>query len=303
MVLYRVLHSLAVRLQRLSRNPFVEWLEKLGSETTIAIPNTSRLDALNDFLLVQCNSSTPRIASIRDLQGHTGTHLVVIGQPKARYRSFLQTCFFQKVDVLLWAALADRAEHWWSGLEIDSRAWHIRTWRSLTQQDLFGRYGYSYRSIPVKIKHQGTIQLNRGVDVSKLEEQFSQLNHTNLDSSCSNSTLNELNTHYCVSFDGNFQIRVSINSDFLVLINKQARVVAAKELTAHTKVVLFEGMNRDELFAQKAGLLEETRANCQYRTLLVAWRELVKEWVQEFDYPSISDQIYRDSGGHWFLKG
>jgi hypothetical protein len=296
LILHRVLHSLAVRLQKLSRNPFVEWLEKLGSETTIAIADTSRLDALNDFLLARGNSSVPKIATISDLQGQAGTHLVVIGQPKARYRSFLQTCFFQKVDVLLWAALADGAEHWWSGLEIDSRAWHIRTWRSLTQQEVFGRYGYSYRPIPVEIEHQDTTQLNRGVDVSKLEEQFSQLSYASLDSGRSNSTSNELDTHYCVTFEGNFQIRVSVSSEFLVLIKQQAQVVSVKELAVGTKVVLFEGMNRDELFEQKAGLLEETRTNWQYRTLLDAWRELVKQRTQQFDYLSISRQIYYESG-------
>jgi hypothetical protein len=296
LVLYRVLHSLAVRLQKLSRNPFVEWLEKLGSDTTIAIADISRLSALNDFLLARGNSSVPRITTIRDLQGQAGTHLVVIGQTKARYRSFLQTCFFQKVDVLLWAALADGAEHLWSGLEIDSRAWHIRTWRSLTQQEVFGRYGYSYRPIPVEIEHQGTTQLNRGVDISRLEEQFSQLSQTSLDSGFSNSNSNELNTHYYVAFEGNFQIRVSTNSEFLVLIRRQAQVVSVRELVVDIKVVLFEGMNRDELFAQKAGLLEETRANWQYRTLLGAWRELVKERVQKLNNLSISRQIYRESG-------
>lgn len=296
LVLYRILQSLSMRFQKLSRNPFVEWLERLGSKTTIAIADTSRLDALKDFLLARCTTSAPRILTIRDLQGQVGTHLVVIGQPKACHRSLLQTCFFQKVDVLLWTALADRAEHWWSGLEIDPRAWHNRTWRSLTQQEFFGRYDYSYRPRPVEVEHEGTARLNRGVDISRLEEQFSQLSHSSLDSGFSSSTSNGLNTHYCVTFGHNFQIRVSVNSEFLVLIRKQAQVVSVKELAAGTRVVLFEGMNRDELFAQKAGLLEETRANWLYRSLLDAWRELVKEKVNRLGYLSISRQIHRESG-------
>lgn len=296
LVLYRVLQSLSMRFQKLSRNPFVEWLERLGSETTIAIANTSRLDALKDFLLARCTTSAPKILTISDLQGQAGTHLVVIGQPKASHRSLLQTCFFQRVDVLLWAVLADRAEHWWSGLEIDSRAWHNRTWRSLTQQEFFGRYDYSYRPRTVEVEYEGIARLNRGIDISRLEEQFSQLTHFSLDCGFSSSTSNGLNTHYSVTFDRNFQIRVSVNSEFLVLIRKQSQVVSVKELTAGTKVVLFEGMNRDELFAQKAGLLEETRANWLYRLLLDAWRELVKKRVQQLSYLSISRQIYRETG-------
>jgi hypothetical protein len=296
LVLYRVLQSLAVRFQKLSRNPFVEWLERMGSETTIAIADISRLDALKDFLLARCNTSVPRIVAISDLTGQMGTHLVVVGQPKARHRSLLQTCLFQKVDVLLWTVLAHRAEHWWSSLEIDPRAWHIKTWRSLTQEEFFGRYAYSYRPTSVEIDHENTTKLNRGVDVSKLEEQFSQLGPSSLDSGFNSSTSNELNTHYCVTFEGNFQIRVAVNSEFLVLFKKQAQVVSVRELIVGTKIVLFEGMNRDELFAQKAGLLEETRAKWQYRTLLDAWRELVKQRTQQLDYLSISRQIYRESG-------
>lgn len=296
LALYRILQSLSMRFQKLSRNPFVEWLEKFDSRTTIAIADTTRLDALKDFLIAQCNTSAPKVFTLKDLQGQIGTHLVVIGQPKACHRSLLQTCFFQKVDVLLWAVLAERAEHWWSGLEIDSRAWHNRTWQSLTQQEFFGRYDYSYQPIPVRIEHEGTIRLHRGVDVSRLEEQFSQLNHSSLDSGFSSSTSNGLNAHYCVRFEHNLQIRVSVNSEFLVLARKQAQVISVKELVAGTKVVLFEGMNRDELFAQKAGLLEETRANWLYHSLLDAWRELVKKRVQRLSYLSISRQIYRETG-------
>jgi hypothetical protein len=68
-----------------------------------------------------------------------------------------------------------------------------------------------------------------------------------------------LESHYLVKFERGLKIRVAPGGEFLVLSGRQALVVAIRDIAAGTKVVLFDGMNRDELFAQKAGLLEDTK--------------------------------------------
>jgi hypothetical protein len=71
--------------------------------------------------------STPKILPISEVRGLGGEKLIVIGQPKACHRDILQTTLFSKIDVLLWSVLAERAERWWSNLEVDAREWHRKT--------------------------------------------------------------------------------------------------------------------------------------------------------------------------------
>lgn len=55
-------------------------------------------------------------------------------------------------------------------------------------------------------------------------------------------------------------------------------------------------MTRDELFAQKAGLLEDSKLNYLYRVQLDAWRELVKQQVKKLNVQSVCRQIFYDTG-------
>ena len=182
------------------------------------------------------------------------------------------------------------------GLEIDSRAWHTKTWRSLTGQELGGRYQYSHCPKQIQIVHSGKTKLHKSIDISKLEEKFGELSGTSLDSDLADSDPTQLNTHYLVELDNHFKIRVAPSSEFLVLLRGQVRVVSVQDITMGTVIVLFEGMNRDELFAQKAGLLEETRDNWLYRIQLDGWRTLVKQRTEQLAAWTVSRQISQSTG-------
>ncbi len=294
--LFRTLNSLTQRFQKLTQNPFLKLIESLNSHTTIAVTDIAHADALRKFLAERSYASQPKVLAINELRGQIGEKLVVVGQPKARHRDLIQTTFFRHVEVLLWAVFADRAKFWWSGLEIDSRIWHAKTWHSLTDQEFGGRYDYSHCSQPVQVVHSGKTRLRKSIDISKLEETLSEVGGTSLDSGLTSSDPIQLNTHYLVELNNPFKIRVSPNSEFLVLSRGQVRVVSVRDITAGTKVVLFEGMNRDELFAQKAGLLEESRDNWLYRVQLEGWRTLVKQCIEQLDAWTVSRQISRSTG-------
>lgn len=296
LVLYQILNSLIQRLQKLPSNPFIQAIKALEDNTTVAIADIARAEALEHFLSEHQNIAKLKITTISELRGQEGNKLVILGQPKARYRDLLQTTFFHEVDVLLWEVLAKRAETWWSGLEVDSRAWQAKTWRSLTDQEFGGRYDYSYQPKSVQFVHVGKTRLHRAVDLSKLEESFSKINGSSLDSSLDSAAASNLSSHYLVRFEGNLSIRVSPNSEFLVLLSNCTQTVSVKDIGIGTRVVLFEGMNRDELFAQKAGLLEETRDNWLYHVQLQGWRELVKQCLEQSSSWAVCRQIFRDTG-------
>lgn len=294
--LFWTLNSLAQRFQKLTQNPFLRSIESLDSNATIAVTDIAHADALRKFLAERLHASKPKVVAINELRGQSGEKLVILGQPKARHRDLIQTTFFYQIDVLLWAVLADRAETWWSGLEIDSRAWHAKTWRSLTAQEFGGRYDYSHCPKPIQVVHSGKTKLHKSIDISKLEERFGELSGTSLDSSLAGSDPTQLNTHYLVELDNHFKIRVSPSSEFLVLSKGQVRVVSVQDITTGTVIVLFEGMNRDELFAQKAGLLEETRDNWLYRVQLDGWRTVVRQCIEQLDAWTVSQKISRSTG-------
>ncbi|NEP01615.1 MAG: hypothetical protein F6K58_23755 [Symploca sp. SIO2E9] len=297
LTLYNLLNSLASRLQKLKVNPFMEIIQAADRKTVVAVENAERADALEKFLKERDNPcSDVQILPLSELRGLGGERLIVLGQPKACYRDLLQTTFFREIDVMLWSVLAARAERWWSNLEVDARKWHQKTWRSLTGKEEVGRYGYSPETTSVQVVNTGTAKLSKSIDLSKLEERFSSLSGTSLDSGLTSSILSSLESHYLVEFEQGLRIKVAPGSEFLVLSRKKVHVVAIKELTAGKKVVLFEGMNRDELFAQKAGLLEDTKINYLYRVQLDAWRELVKEKVKKSDLQTVCKQIFRDTG-------
>lgn len=295
-VLFRTLNSLIQRFQKLTQNPFLKSIESLDSDTTIAVTDVVHADALKKFLAERSQASRPKVVAINELRGQSGEKLIIIGQPKARYRDLIQTTFFHQVDVLLWAVLADRAESWWSGLEIDPRMWHAKTWRALTDQEFGGRYDYSHCPKPVQIVHSGKTKLHKSIDISKLEEKLSEIGETSLDSGLTGSDPMQLSSHYLVELDNRFKIRVSPNSEFLVLSRGQVRVVSVQDITAGTTIVLFEGLNRDELFAQKSGLLEESKDNWLYRVQLEGWRTVVKQRIEQLDAWTVSQQISRSTG-------
>jgi hypothetical protein len=296
LMLFTTLNSLIERFQKLTQNPFLRVIESLEGNMTIAVTDVAHADALRNFLAERSPTSIPKVLAINELQGQGGEKLVIIGQPKARHRDLIQTTFFRQVDVLLWATLADRAESWWSGLEIDSRAWHAKTWRSLTGQEFGGRYEYSNCPKQVKVVHSSKTKLYKSIDISKLEEKFGELSETSLDSALTGSAPLQLSAHYLVELDNYLNIRVSLDSEFLVLARGQVRVVSVQDIRMGTTVVLFEGMNRDELFDQKAGLLEETRDNWLYRVQLEGWRTLVKQRTEQLDIWTISQQVSRSTG-------
>lgn len=294
--LYQYLRSLTLRFQKLTQNPFLEMIEALGNETIVAVPDAKYVDALGKFLAERGDRSAPRVVAIHELRGQGGNRLVIIGQPKARHRSLLQTTFFQQVDVLLWSVLAERAEQWWSGLEVDSRTWHTKTWRSLTGQNFYGRYGYSNRPNPVEVIHVGKAKLFKRVDLTRLEERFGEMSDRGSDAGVSGLSSTPLDSHYWIEFEKKYSIRVSPNSEFLILAGNRAQVISVKDLSINTRVVLFEGMNRDELFAQKAGLVEESRENWLYQLQLDGWRAAVKQRVEQVNLGLVCRQIFQDTG-------
>jgi hypothetical protein len=294
--LHSLLLSLSLRLQKLNPNPFIEIVKDAHGETVIAVEDGERANALEKFLVGSTSfSSTPKVLSLSEIRGMAGEKLIVIGQPKACYRDILQTTFFRHIDVLLWSALSKRAERWWSNLEIDAREWHRKTWRVLTEDKEEGYYSFSPEYTSVQIVNAGKANLNKRINLSKLEESFSSLTVSSLNSGLTSYVANTLESHYLVEFERGLKIRVSPGSEFLVLLGKKAEVVSVREITPGTKVVLFDGMTRDELFAQKVGLLEDTKVNYLYRAQLDGWRELVKKQVKKLNLSTICQQIRRET--------
>ncbi|MDZ8241586.1 MAG: hypothetical protein RMZ69_31290 [Nostoc sp. ChiQUE01a] len=297
--MYNLLSSLALRLQKLNPNPFIEIIKASDGKTVIGVENSEIANALQEFLIGNTSSSVPKILPLSQIRGMGGEKLIVIGQPKACHRDILQTTFFRHIDVLLWSFLSERAERWWSNLEIDAREWHRKTWQRLTEnQDLgkeLGRYGFSPEYTSVQVVNTGKGTLSKSINLSKIEESFSNLSVSSLDSGLTNYISNNLDSHYLVEFEPGWKIRVAPGSDFLVLLSKKAQVVAVREITAGTNIVLFDGMTRDELFAQKAGLLEDTKVNYLYRVQLEGWRELVKKQVKNLKLATVCQQIRRNT--------
>lgn len=298
--LYNLLSSLALRLQKLNPNPFIEIIKASDGKTIIGVEDTEIANALQEFLIGNTSSSSvPQILPLSQIRGMGGEKLIVIGQPKACHRDILQTTFFRHIDVLLWSFLSERAERWWSNLEIDAREWHRKSWQRLTENQQLrkelGRYSFSAEYTSVQVVNTGKATLSKSINLSKLEESFSNLSVSSLDSVLTNYISNNLDSHYLVEFEHDWKIRVAPGSDFLVLLSKKAQVVSVREITAETKVVLFDGMTRDELFAQKAGLLEDTKVNYLYRVQLEGWRELVKKQVKKLKLADLCQQIRRDT--------
>lgn len=297
LTLYRLLYSLAMRLYNLNPNPFIKIIKSADVATIVAVENAEKANALEQFLTGGRSCySIPQILPISQIRGLGGEKLIVIGQPKACYRDILQTTFFSNIDVLLWSVLAERAERWWSNLEVDAREWHRKTWRKVTGKEEVGCYSFSPHQPAVKIIDAGKAKLSNRINLSMLEESFNALVGTGLDSGLNGSISRNLESYYLVEFERELKIRVAPGCDFLVLLGRQAQIVSVRELTARTKVVLFDGMNRDELFAQKAGLLEDTKVNYLYRLLLAGWRELVKQQVKKSDLQTVCRDISIDTG-------
>lgn len=295
--LHNLLSSLALRLQKLSSNPFIEIIKAADKETVVAVENAERANALEQFLIGSSQSSSmPQVLPLSQIRGLGGKSLIVIGQPKACHRDILQRTFFRKIDVLLWSVLADRGERWWSNLEVNAREWHCKTWLALTEKEEAGRYAFSPHPTSVQVVNTGKVKLFKSINLSRLEESFRDLSGTGLDSGLNEYISRNLESYYLVQFEQELKIRVAASSEFLVLSGKQARVVAVREIAAETKIVLFDGMNRDELFAQKAGLLEDTKINYLYRVQLDFWRELVKQQVKKTDLQTVCRLILRDTG-------
>ena len=293
--LHSLLSSLALRLQKLNPNPFIEIVKDAYGETVIAVEDGERANALEEFLVGNTSClSVPKVLPLSETRGMGGEKLIVIGQPRACYRDILQTTFFRHIDVLLWSVLSKRAERWWSNLEIDAREWHRKTWRVLTEDKEEGCYSFSPEYTSVQTVNVGKANLNKRINLSKLEESFSSLNVSSLDSGLTNYIPNTLESHYLVEFERGLKIRVAPGGEFLVLLGKKAQVVSVRETIPGTKVVLFDGMTRDELFAQKAGLLEDTKVNYLYRAQLDGWRELVKKQIKKSNLSTICQQIRRD---------
>lgn len=296
LTLSSLLNSLAKRMNKLNRNPFLELIQEAGKETIIAVEKANRANALEEFLKQRSNSfACPTVLPISELEGKGGQRLLIIGQPKARHRDLLQTTFFKNIDVVLWSVLAKHAEWWWSNLEVDAREWHSRTWMALTGKEQIGCYGYSPEYKSVQVINTGNAEFSRSINLSKLEESFSTLSETSLDSGLTNYSLRKLESHYLVEFEGGLKIRVVPNSEFLVLLRNQTQVVTVRELTAGTKVILFEGMTRNELFAQKAGLLDDTKVNLSYRALLAGWRNLVEQQIKNLGLETVSKRLGIDT--------
>lgn len=197
---------------------------------------------------------------------------------------------------MLWSVLAERAERWWSNLEVNARGWHRKTWLALTEKQEVGYYGYSPHQVSVQVVNTGRAKLAKSINLWKLEESFSNWTETNLDSDLTSSASSNLKSHYLIEFERGLKIRVALGCELLVILDKQAQPISIGELAAGTKVVLFDGMNRDELFAQKAGLLEDTKVNYLYRIKLQAWRELVKQQVKKLGVETVCKLIFQDTG-------
>ncbi|MGB3532401.1 MAG: hypothetical protein WBA13_02680 [Microcoleaceae cyanobacterium] len=295
--LYDILYSLIFRLQKIKINPFISRIESAVLHTVVAVHNAHQATALEQFLKEKkCLVSSIQILPMSQIRDLGGDKLIIIGQPKARYRDILQTTFFSEIDVLLWSVLAKRAERWWSNLEVDAREWHRKTWSILTEDKPIGCYGFSPHYSNVKIIHQGTVQVSKKISLFQLEERFNRLSGDSLNSALSSSAYQDLEEYYEVEFKEGWKIRVPSNSEFLMLLRKQTHLVIVNELVAETRVVLFDGMNREELFAEKAGLLDDTKVNYFYRIKLDVWREFVKQKVKQVGLEKLCRYIASETG-------
>ncbi|WP_156803770.1 hypothetical protein [Lyngbya sp. PCC 8106] len=292
--LYSVLSSLALRLRKIKHNPFISIVESANQNTTIGVTHAAQANALEYFLKSRKNYfSSFKVLPLSQIRGENlgGDKLIVLGQPKASNRDILQKTFFSEIDVLLWSVFAGQAERWWINLEVDTRKWNKKTWMALTEEKTVGCYGFSPQSSNVKVIPQGTVQLYKQINFFKLEERFCSLSQTSYDSELDSYNYQNLEEYYEVKFKEGWKIRVPPQSEFLTLLRGQVHIVAVNELSADIRVVLFDGMNRDALFAQKAGLLDDTTVNYVYRVQLNAWRELVKQRVKKLGMENICRDI------------
>jgi hypothetical protein len=295
--LYDILYSLICRLLKVNKNPFIQMIESADFNTTVAVNNAQQATALEQFLEdKKCLTSSLQILPMSQIRDLGGDKLIIIGQPKARYRDILQTTFFSEIDVLLWSVLAERAERWWSNLEVDAREWHRKTWSILTEDKPIGCYGFSPHYSNVKIIHQGTAQVSKKISLFQLEERFNRLSGDSLNSALSSSAYQDLDEYYEVEFKEGWKIRVPPHSKFLMLLRKKTYLVVVNDLVAGTRVVLFDGMNREELFAEKAGLLDDTKVNDIYRVKLDIWREFVKKKVKQVGLEKLCQYIASETG-------
>lgn len=295
--LREMLQTLAQILVSLNENPFLEAIARTEPETVVAIENAERAQALEEFLMASPSTQLiPQIVPIGQVKDLEGEKLIVVGQPKAFHRDLLQRSFFDKVEVLLWSALADDAEQWWSNLEIDARSWHRKTWLELTGKDQMVRYGYSEQPTSVQVLSMGKSAENKSLNISRIEERFNSLTGCNTDTEGINWILKNLEAHYLVELEQGHKIRVERDSEFLLLWRRQTRVVAAPDLRIGPKVVLCDGMNRDWFFAQKVGLLEDTKENFLYRAQLDSWRSSVRQEVERSGLSAVCQNLLRSTG-------
>lgn len=297
MRLQEMLQTLAKMLVTLNENPFLETIARTEPETVVAIENAERAQALEEFLMT-CRSTElmPQILPIGQIKDIGGEKLIVLGQPKAFHRDLLQRSFFHKVEVLLWSALGDDAEQWWSNLEVDARSWHRKTWLELTGKDQMVSYGYSEQPTWVQVVSVAKSTEKKSLNISRIEENFNSLTGLHADTEGINWILKDLEYHYLVELEQGPKIRVVRDSEFLLLWRRQTRVVTAPNLSIGAKVVLCDGMNRDWFFAQKVGLLEDTKENFLYRTQLDSWRSSVRQEVERFGLSAVCQNLLRSTG-------
>ncbi|MBC6476709.1 MAG: hypothetical protein GDA56_01805 [Hormoscilla sp. GM7CHS1pb] len=297
MRLQEMLQTLAKMLVTLNENPFLETIARTEPETVVAIENAERAQALEEFLMT-CRPTQliPQILPIGQIKDIGGEKLIVLGQPKAFHRDLLQRSFFHNVEVLLWSVLGDDAEQWWSNLEVDARSWHRKTWLELTGKDQIVSYGYSEQPTSVQVVSVAKSTEKKSLNISRIEENFNSLTGLHADSSGINWILKDLEYHYLVELEQGHKIRVVRDSEFLLLWRRQTRVVAAPDLRIGPKVVLCEGMNRDWLFAQKVGLLEDTKENFLYRAQLDSWRSSVRQEVERSGLSRVCQKLLWDTG-------
>src|SRR4028118_522473 len=138
--------------------------------------------------------------------------------------------------------------------------------------------------------------MSKRINLAKIEENFYFFVGTDFEAELNGDIARNLESHYLVKFERGLKIRVAPGCEFLVLSGRQALIVAIRDIAAGTKVVLLDGMNRNELFAQKAGLLEDTKVNCLYRGLLAGWRELVRQQVKNSDLQTVRRELSIDTG-------
>ncbi|MGK7899978.1 MAG: hypothetical protein AB4352_00935, partial [Hormoscilla sp.] len=295
--LQEMLQNLAQMLGNMNENPFLEIISRTEPETVVAIENAERAQALEEFLMAsRSRELMPQILPLGQIKDLGGSKLIVVGQPKVFHRDLLQRSFFDKVEVLLWSALAARADRWWSNLEVDARAWHRKTWLEITGKDQIVRYGYSEQPTSVQVVSNAKSTEYKSLNISRIEARFNSLTGLDEDTEGINWILKNLEDHYLVELEQGNKIRVERNSEFLLLWRRQTRVVTAPDLRRGAKVVLCDGMNRDWFFAQKVGLLEDTKENFLYRTRLDSWRSSVRQEVERSGFFRVCQNLLRSTG-------